>query len=106
MALLSFRSTRATIMARVRSHEWAITCGQSDHRDGNTLGKQDRQAQPASSMKRDLTASIHPWLATGGLLLVVYLCWRIIAPFLAALCWAFALTLIAGPVFACFYVRN
>ncbi|HYL36274.1 MAG TPA: AI-2E family transporter [Bryobacteraceae bacterium] len=48
-----------------------------------------------------LTRDSFPPLATGaGALLVVYLCWRIVAPFLPALCWAFALALIAGPIYS------
>jgi predicted PurR-regulated permease PerM len=41
------------------------------------------------------------WLALlAGAALIVYLMWRILAPFLAALCWAFALALIAEPIHA------
>ena len=39
-------------------------------------------------------------LALGvGVLLLLYLCWRIIMPFLPALCWAFALALIGDPIY-------
>jgi predicted PurR-regulated permease PerM len=44
--------------------------------------------------------SLRPWATAAGALLVVYLCWRIVAPFLTALCWAFALALIAEPIYA------
>lgn len=32
--------------------------------------------------------------------LLLYLCWRIVAPFLPAICWAFALALVAEPIYA------
>jgi predicted PurR-regulated permease PerM len=35
-----------------------------------------------------------------GVVLLLYLCWRIVAPFLPAICWAFALALIAEPIYA------
>jgi hypothetical protein len=35
-----------------------------------------------------------------GVLLVLYLPWRIVVPFLPALCWAFALALIGDPIYA------
>lgn len=34
-----------------------------------------------------------------GVLLLLYLCWRIVMPFLPALCWAFALALIGDPIY-------
>jgi len=34
-----------------------------------------------------------------GVLLLLYLCWRIAMPFLPALCWAFALALIGDPIY-------
>jgi predicted PurR-regulated permease PerM len=34
-----------------------------------------------------------------GVLLLLYLCWRIVVPFLPALCWAFALALIGDPIY-------
>ncbi len=34
-----------------------------------------------------------------SVLLLVYLCWRIVVPFLPALCWAFALALIGDPIY-------
>ncbi len=49
--------------------------------------------------------SFHPFLTAAGALLVIYLCWRILAPFLPALCWAFALALIAEPICACLLRR-
>jgi predicted PurR-regulated permease PerM len=57
-----------------------------------------RQAAPAcGGIAMDL---FRPWVTAVGALLVVYLCWRIVAPFLTAVCWAFALALIAEPTYA------
>jgi predicted PurR-regulated permease PerM len=44
--------------------------------------------------------SFRPFVTAAGALLVIYLCWRILAPFLPALCWAFGLALIAEPIYA------
>ncbi len=43
--------------------------------------------------------SLRPLVGAAGALLVVYLCWRFVAPFLPALCWAAALALIAEPIY-------
>ncbi len=37
-------------------------------------------------------------VAAAETVLVIYLCWRIVIPFIPALCWAFAVTLIAEPI--------
>jgi predicted PurR-regulated permease PerM len=39
------------------------------------------------------------WLLVVGSLLLVFLCWLIVKPFLPALCWAFGLALIAQPFY-------
>jgi predicted PurR-regulated permease PerM len=44
--------------------------------------------------------SLRALLLGVGVLLVFYLCWRIVVPFLPALCWAFALALIGDPIYA------
>jgi len=44
--------------------------------------------------------SLRALLLPVGVLLVLYLCWRIVVPFLPALCWAFALALIGNPIYA------
>jgi len=44
--------------------------------------------------------SLRALLLGVGVLLVLYLCWRIVVPFLPALCWAFALALIGDPIYA------
>src|SRR5579863_6138640 len=44
--------------------------------------------------------SLRALLLGVGVLLVLYLCWRIVMPFLPALCWAFALPLIGEPIYA------
>lgn len=44
--------------------------------------------------------SFRPLLLGIGALLVLYLCWRIVLPFLPAICWAFALALIGQPLYA------
>ena len=43
--------------------------------------------------------SLRPFVTGAGTLLVLYLCWRMVSPFLPALCWAFALTLISDPAY-------
>jgi len=43
--------------------------------------------------------SLAPFAKIASVLLVVYLCWRILLPFLPALCWAFALAVIAGNIY-------
>lgn len=43
--------------------------------------------------------SLGPFARIAAVLLVVYLCWRILFPFLPALCWAFGLAVIAGNVY-------
>jgi predicted PurR-regulated permease PerM len=44
-------------------------------------------------------SSLRPFVMAAGTLLVLYLCWRMVSPFLPALCWAFALTLILDPAY-------
>lgn len=44
--------------------------------------------------------AFRPFVLGAGAALLAYLCWRILAPFLPALCWAFALALLADPVHA------
>jgi predicted PurR-regulated permease PerM len=61
--------------------------------------------RPPPALGRLTMDSFRPWVALLGALLVVYLCWRIVAPFLTALCWAFALALIAEPIYAWFLRR-
>jgi len=46
------------------------------------------------------TARLTGVLPAAVLLLVLYLSWRIVLPFLPALCWAFALAVIGQPVYA------
>ena len=62
-------------------------------------------ADPESERQQQLRAahpssmqSFRPLLLGGGVVFLVYLCWRMLAPFLPALCWAFALALIAEPI--------
>src|SRR5579872_945399 len=43
--------------------------------------------------------SLRALLLGVGVLLLLYLCWRIVMPFLPALCWAFALALIGDPIY-------
>jgi len=43
--------------------------------------------------------SLRTLLLGAGVLLLLYLCWRIVLPFLPALCWAFALALIGDPIY-------
>ena len=43
--------------------------------------------------------SLRALLLGVGVLLALYLCWRIVVPFLPALCWAFALALIGDPIY-------
>jgi predicted PurR-regulated permease PerM len=43
--------------------------------------------------------SLRGLLLPVGVLLVLYLCWRIVVPFLPAICWAFALALIGDPIY-------
>lgn len=43
--------------------------------------------------------SLRPLVTAGGTALVLYLCWRMVLPFLPALCWAFALALISDPAY-------
>lgn len=42
--------------------------------------------------------SVRPFARFALALLLIYLCWRMMAPFLAALCWAFALAVITDPI--------
>lgn len=51
------------------------------------------EAQPGQPSYRRVAVGI-------GVVLLLYLCWRIVAPFLPAICWAFALALIAEPIYA------
>jgi predicted PurR-regulated permease PerM len=44
-------------------------------------------------------SSLRPFVMAAGTLLVLYLCWRMVSPFLPALCWAFALALISDPAY-------
>jgi predicted PurR-regulated permease PerM len=44
--------------------------------------------------------SLASFAKIAAVLVVVYLCWRILLPFLPALCWAFALAVIAGNVYS------
>ena len=51
--------------------------------------------------ERELRASIlspRPLLFGIGVALIGYLCWRILLPFLPAVCWALALAIIAEPM--------
>ncbi len=43
--------------------------------------------------------SLRALLLGVGVLLLLYLCWRMVVPFLPALCWAFALALIGDPIY-------
>src|SRR5689334_4045282 len=43
--------------------------------------------------------SLRALLLGVGVLLLLYLCWRMVLPFLPALCWAFALALIGAPIY-------
>ena len=43
--------------------------------------------------------SLRALLLGVGVLLLLYLCWRMALPFLPALCWAFALALIGAPIY-------
>lgn len=43
---------------------------------------------------------IRPLALVAGSLLVIYLCWQILLPFLPALCWAFVLASIMEPIYA------
>jgi hypothetical protein len=45
-------------------------------------------------------SSLHPFVTVSGTILVLDLCWRMVVPFLPALCWAFALALISEPGYA------
>jgi len=44
-------------------------------------------------------SSLRPLLTAAGTLLLLFLCWRMVSPFLPALCWAFALALILAPAY-------
>jgi predicted PurR-regulated permease PerM len=46
------------------------------------------------------STSLRVLLLGVSVLLVLYLCWRIVMPFLPALCWAFAVALIGDPIYA------
>src|SRR6516165_9745919 len=51
--------------------------------------------------ERELRASIlssRPLLFVIGIALIAYLCWRLLLPFLPAVCWALALAIIAEPM--------
>jgi len=52
-----------------------------------------------STVLRASRASLRALLLGVGVLLVLYLSWRIVMPFLPALCWAFALALIGDPIY-------
>jgi predicted PurR-regulated permease PerM len=57
------------------------------------IERPDTEAQAPAGPSLALFARI------AAVLLVAYLCWRILLPFLPALCWAFALAVIAGSVY-------
>ena len=52
-----------------------------------------------STVPRVSRTSLRTLLLGVGVLLLLYLCWRIVMPFLPALCWAFALALIGDPIY-------
>jgi hypothetical protein len=57
--------------------------------------RQIEKSHPSPALGLPTMDSFRPLVTVAGALLVVYLCCRIVFPFLTALCWAFALALIA-----------
>ena len=54
----------------------------------------------APTFRHSRLESFRPLLLGIGVLLVVYLCSRLVLPFLPAICWAFALALIGEPIYS------
>ena len=54
--------------------------------------------RPNTEAQAPAGPSLAPFAKIAAVVLVAYLCWRILLPFLPALCWAFALAVIAGNV--------
>ena len=63
--------------------------------------RRDIQAEAATpALLHASRTSLRVLLLGVGVVLVLYLSWRIVMPFLPALCWAFALALIGNPIYA------
>jgi len=56
--------------------------------------------RPLPELQRVSFGWARPAIVGVGIALIVYLCWRIVIPFLPALSWAFALALIAQPIYS------
>jgi predicted PurR-regulated permease PerM len=56
---------------------------------------QSNEKEESIAFRRPLRA----WLIGAATALLVYLCWRMVSPFLLALCWAFALAVVAHPLY-------
>jgi len=60
----------------------------------------ETERHDASGLPEAGFRSLRPFLRLGGAALLGYLCWRMMAPFLPAICWALGLAIIVEPIHA------